>query len=133
MADAQVSLRSEVAVACRVLAAQRQGDFIWGHVSARDPDGRGAWIKAAGHGLDEIDDALVHLVDRDGAVLEGEGRRHREYPIHTEILAARPDVGAVVHTHAPNARIQVTTRAASRYQPPRASNSVARIQVYGGG
>jgi L-fuculose-phosphate aldolase len=25
-----------------------------------------------------------------------------EYPIHTEILAARPDVGGVVHTHAPS-------------------------------
>jgi ribulose-5-phosphate 4-epimerase/fuculose-1-phosphate aldolase len=34
-----------------------------------------------------------------GEVLAGEGPRHIEYPIHTEIMAARPEVGAVVHTH----------------------------------
>ncbi len=39
------------------------------------------------------------LVSPDGEVLAGDGPRHIEYPIHTEIMAARPDVGAVVHTH----------------------------------
>lgn len=92
----------QVAVGARVLASVGQGDLIWGHVSARDPDGRGAWIKAAGLGLDEIDASDVHLVDRTGDVLVGGGKRHIEYPIHTEVLAARPDVGAVVHTHASN-------------------------------
>lgn len=95
-------VRSAVASACHVLARAGQGDLIWGHASARDPDGRGVWLKAAGYGLDEIDASRVHLVDRQGHVLEGDGRRHMEYPIHTEILAARPDVGGVVHTHAPS-------------------------------
>jgi len=36
-------------------------------------------------------------------VLDGAGPRHIEYPIHTEIMAARPDVGSVVHTHSPAA------------------------------
>jgi ribulose-5-phosphate 4-epimerase/fuculose-1-phosphate aldolase len=103
MTDAAQQARAEVAIACRVLAALGQGDLIWGHVSARDPDGRGAWIKGAGYGLDEIDPSRVHLVDRAGEMLDGRGRRHIEYPIHTEIMAARPDVGAVVHTHATNA------------------------------
>ena len=39
------------------------------------------------------------LVSPGGEVLAGSGPRHIEYPIHTEIMAARPDVGAVVHTH----------------------------------
>ena len=43
------------------------------------------------------------LVGWEGEVLEGSGRRHAEYPIHTEILRARPDVQCVVHTHAPAA------------------------------
>ncbi|MPZ61397.1 MAG: class II aldolase/adducin family protein [Propionibacteriales bacterium] len=93
-------LRREVALGCRVLDREGQGDFIWGHVSARDPQGRGAWLKGAGLGFDEITSDDVILVDRDGGLLEGEGRVHFEYPIHTEVLAARPDVGAVVHTHA---------------------------------
>jgi ribulose-5-phosphate 4-epimerase/fuculose-1-phosphate aldolase len=91
--------RALVAAGCRVLGANGQNDWIWGHASVRDPDGRGVWLKAAGFGFEEIDDDRVLLVDRDGRVLEGEGRRPIEYPIHCEVLAARPDLGAVVHSH----------------------------------
>lgn len=92
-------LRSLVAQGCRVLAAADQGDLVWGHLSARDPHGRGSWMKASGLAFEEVGPDDVVLVDRHGAVLEGEGRRHAEYPIHLEIIAARPDVSAVVHTH----------------------------------
>ena len=34
--------------ASRALAAAGQGDMVWGHASIRDPDGRGAWMKAPG-------------------------------------------------------------------------------------
>ena len=73
-----------------------------GHASIRDPDGR-CWTKAAGWGLEEIDAEKVALVSPDGDVVGGSGPRHIEYPIHTEIMAARPDVGSVVHTHSPAA------------------------------
>ena len=43
------------------------------------------------------------LVSWDGEVLEGEGRCHVEYPIHTEVMRARDDVGSVIHTHSPAA------------------------------
>ena len=101
MIGARMGLREDVALGCRILGLEDQGDFVWGHVSARDPDGRGVWMKAAGLGFDEIGAEQVILVSWDGEVLEGEGRRHIEYPIHTELMRARPDVGAVVHTHAP--------------------------------
>jgi len=94
-------LRDQVALGCRILAGEDQGDFVWGHVSARDPEGRGVWMKAAGWGFEEIGRDQVILVAWDGSVLAGEGRRHIEYPIHTELMRARPDAGAVVHTHAP--------------------------------
>ena len=94
-------LRTEVALGCRILDLEGQGDLVWGHVSARDPHGRGVWMKAAGHGFDEIAAEHVILVSWDGDVLEGDDRRHVEYPIHTELMRARPDVDAVVHTHAP--------------------------------
>jgi L-fuculose-phosphate aldolase len=93
-------LRETVALGCRILGAEDQGDLVWGHVSARDPGGRGVWMKAATVGFEEVGPDDVLLVDRDGDVLEGEGRRHAEYPIHTEVMAAVPEVGAVVHTHA---------------------------------
>lgn len=94
-------LRAEVALGCRILALEDQGDFVWGHVSARDPEARGVWMKAAGLGFDEIGPDDVILVGWDGDVLAGTGRRHLEYPIHTELMRTRKDVGAVVHTHAP--------------------------------
>jgi ribulose-5-phosphate 4-epimerase/fuculose-1-phosphate aldolase len=84
----------------RALGAAGQGDLIWGHASVRDPDGQGAWMKAAGWGFDEIDAARVVLVSDSGEVIAGEGRRHIEYAIHTEVYKQRADVGAVVHTHA---------------------------------
>jgi len=95
-------IRDVVTLASRILAAAGQGDLVWGHASARDPGADGAvWIKAAGWGLEEVTPGRVQLVDAAGDVLSGDGPRHSEYPIHTEIMAARPDVGGVVHTHPP--------------------------------
>ena len=94
-------LRAQVALGCRILDDQDQGDLVWGHVSARDPGGRGVWMKAAGLGFDEIGPDDVILVSWEGEVLEGDRGRHTEYPIHTELIRARDDVGSVVHTHAP--------------------------------
>jgi L-fuculose-phosphate aldolase len=94
-------LREAVALGCRILALEDQGDFVWGHVSARDPDDRGVWMKASAFGFDEVRQEHVILVSWDGEVLEGTGRRHAEYPIHTQLMRARPDVLSVVHTHAP--------------------------------
>jgi ribulose-5-phosphate 4-epimerase/fuculose-1-phosphate aldolase len=84
---------------CRVLTTAGQSDMVWGHPSVRDPDGRGIWMKCSGWGFEEIDASRIVLVNTAGSVLAGSGPRHIEYPIHTEIMAARPEVGAVVHTH----------------------------------
>ena len=93
----------EVVRANRALAAAGQSDLIWGHASVRDPAGRGVWMKAAGWGFEEVTAERVVLVSDDGEVLAGTGARHIEYPIHSELMKRRPDVGAVVHTHGPSA------------------------------
>jgi L-fuculose-phosphate aldolase len=59
-------------------------------------------------------------------VLSGDGQRHSEYPIHTEIMAARPEVRAVVHTHPPHAvalaatgqPLRPVSHAANYFVPP---------------
>lgn len=84
----------------RALGAAGQTDLVWGHASVRDPRGRGAWMKASGWGFEEIAVDTIVLVSPDGEVLAGDGRRHIEYPIHTEVYRRRGDVGAVVHSHA---------------------------------
>jgi L-ribulose-5-phosphate 4-epimerase len=91
--------RSLIAAACRVLQAAGQGDMVWGHVSVRDADGRGVWVKGSGLGFDEVTEADCVLLSWTGEILAGSAGRHVEYPIHTELMAARPDVGGIVHTH----------------------------------
>lgn len=101
--NAQVTeVRADVALACRVLARAGQGDSVWGHVSARDPGGRGFWMKPARIGIEEARAADLLLVSLDGEVLAGRHPRHSEYPIHAELYRRRPEIGAVVHTHPPH-------------------------------
>ena len=101
--DTEEQLIAETAQANRALGAAGQSDMVWGHVSIRDPEGRGVWMKASGWSFEELTPDRVVLVTPDGEVLAGSERRHIEYPIHTEVLNARPDLNSVVHTHAPAA------------------------------
>lgn len=87
----------------QALGVAGHSDMVWGHASVRDPGGRGVWMKASGWAFEEITEERILLVSPDGDVLAGEGKRHIEYPIHTRIMAARPDVAAVVHSHAASA------------------------------
>ncbi|MGW2873811.1 MULTISPECIES: class II aldolase/adducin family protein [unclassified Kitasatospora] len=90
-----------VALGSRALAAAGHGDMVWGHLAVRDPDGRGVWMKSAGWGLEEITPERVLLVSWTGERLAGTGRVHLEHHLHTELMRARPDVRASVHTHSP--------------------------------
>ncbi len=90
-----------LAVGHRILAMEGHNDITLGHMSLRDPQGRGLWLKKARRGLDEIfdiDDFV--LIDFKGKMLESDGPCHSEWPIHTEIMKARADVNVVGHTHA---------------------------------
>jgi L-ribulose-5-phosphate 4-epimerase len=89
---------------CRILADDGQGDLIWGHVSARHA-GRPDHIlmKPAGIGLEEMADDTLISVDLAGERTSGDRPRHVEVFIHTEVMRAKPEVQAVVHTHPPHA------------------------------
>ena len=86
--------------AARILHMEGHGDLTLGHVSMRDPQGRGLWMKRATLGLEEISGDDFVLIDFDGQVLGGNGPRHAEWPIHSEIMLARPEINFVGHTHA---------------------------------
>jgi L-fuculose-phosphate aldolase len=90
----------KLARASRILELEGHGDLSLGHLSLRDPEGGGFWMKRNRIGLGEVlgpQDFI--LVDFDGQKIEGEGGRHSEWPIHSEILRLRPDVQVVVHSH----------------------------------
>jgi ribulose-5-phosphate 4-epimerase/fuculose-1-phosphate aldolase len=93
----------EIVTGCHILGTGDNGDPVWGHVSLRDDDGRGIWIKAGARGFDEVSGEDVILVDFDGHPESGTLVAPREYPIHTEMLRIRDDFQSVVHCHPPYA------------------------------
>lgn len=90
----------QLARACRILNMEGHGDVTMGHMSLRDPEGRGFWMKRAAIGLGEVRDAADFiLLDFDGNRLCGAGEVHIEWPLHGEIIRARADIDVVGHSH----------------------------------
>jgi L-fuculose-phosphate aldolase len=83
----------------RILELEGHGDMSMGHLSYRDPFGRGLWLKRGNLALSEVVGDDFILIDFDGKVLEGTGLLHLEWPLHAEIMLARPDVNVVGHSH----------------------------------
>lgn len=96
---------ADLARAHRVIAMHGHTNMTLGHLSWRDPEGRGFWLKSASIGLEEVTPDDFILVDFDGEVLRGDGRRHGEWPIHAEIYRARDDVDVVTHSHPHHATV----------------------------
>lgn len=96
-------LREQVAWSCRILALADQGDYTLGHVSARTIDGQHLLMKRYGLGLEEVTPDDILRLDLDGNILEGRGRAHLEYVLHSETYRVRPDVQSVIHSHPPHA------------------------------
>ncbi len=71
----------------------------FGHISARLPDDPELFLLAR-HSLGpraHPEDFLI--VDMKGRIVSGKGTIPGEYPIHLEILRARPDIGSIFHYH----------------------------------
>ncbi len=96
----------ELAVACRILEMEGHGSRMLGHMALRDPEGRGVWLKRAGLALSEVfDHRDFVLIDFDGKQLAGDGKRHSEWPIHTEIMKRRDDIFVTAHSHPFHGRV----------------------------
>jgi L-fuculose-phosphate aldolase len=95
-------VREELVQACRVLyAVKAAGDGLGGHLSAR-LDERRILIKprpVSWRGLQPQD---LIVIDFNGKRVDGAASERsavREWPIHAQIYAARPDVQCVLHAH----------------------------------
>ncbi len=95
----EAELRRRLTDACKILAMEGQGDAVWGHVTVRRPGAETFLMKPAWLGIEEVKPTDHLEVDLDGQVVRGRLKRHSEVFIHSEVLRARPDVCAVVHTH----------------------------------
>ncbi len=90
----------DLAIACRILEMEGHGSRTLGHLALRDPEGRGVWLKRSGLAFSEVfDHRDFVLVDFDGKQLAGDGKRHSEWPIHTEIMKRRDDINVTAHSH----------------------------------
>ena len=92
-------LRMQLAAATRLLVMEDILDYS-GHISVRAPGRDAFFIQAGIDPRAELTPDKLLLVDMDGNVLEGgPAKPPVELPIHLEILKARPDVAAVIHSH----------------------------------
>ncbi len=95
-----VLVREQIVAACKKLELSGLNRGTSGNVSCRENDH--FLITPSGVPVDEITPSRIVAVGYDGKVI-GIGKPSSEWHFHRDILQARPDIGAVVHTHAPYA------------------------------
>jgi L-fuculose-phosphate aldolase len=94
-------LRAMVIAACRELSARALTHGTSGNVSVRCDEVR-FLVSPSGMDYDGLQVEDIPLMDLDGRWF-GRRRPSSEWRFHRDILRARQDVGAIVHTHSPHA------------------------------
>ena len=97
-----------LALACRILAAEGHESGLAGQVTARAEKSDTWWTLEFGYGFDEATAGRMVLVDEDLKPLSG-GRPNPGVRFHVWIYRKRPDVRAILHTHAPYASALAAT------------------------
>ncbi|MCD6044090.1 MAG: class aldolase/adducin domain protein [Burkholderiales bacterium] len=100
--------REALAAACRILAAEGHESGLAGQVTARAEEPGTWWTLEFGYGFDEATPGRMVLVDEDLRPLSG-GRPNPGVRFHVWIYRQRPEVQAIVHTHAPHASALAAT------------------------
>jgi L-fuculose-phosphate aldolase len=95
-----LEVREELAHTLRLMAAGELVRGTEGNASARA--GELVAVSPTGLAYESLRADEVSLVTPEGLLVEGP-TPSVELPMHVAVLAARPDVGAVVHTHSPRA------------------------------
>jgi L-fuculose-phosphate aldolase len=91
-----------LAACCRILASEGHESGLAGQVTARADKPGTFWTLQFGYGFEEATAKRMVLVDEDLKPIKG-GRANPGVRFHVWIYNKRPDVQAIVHTHAPYA------------------------------
>lgn len=94
-------LRRSIVDGCRALTGRGLTSGTSGNISARR-DASGFFVTPTGMSYPELDPADISLVTFDGRWY-GRCRPSSEWRFHRDILASRGEIGAIVHTHSPQA------------------------------
>jgi len=100
--------REALAGACRILAREGHESGLAGQVTARADAPGTWWTLQFGYGFGEATSERMVLVDEDLQPLSG-GRPNPGVRFHVWIYRQRPDVKAIIHTHAPYASALAAT------------------------
>lgn len=93
-------LRQDIVAACRKLEADGLNRGSAGNVSVRSGDAM--LITPSAVGYDALEPGMLARMQIVGdASWEGPKKPSSEWRFHRDLLAARPDINAIVHTHAP--------------------------------
>jgi len=96
----QLSVPEALAAACRIIAGEGHESGLAGQVTARAEKSDTWWTLQFGYGFEEASPERMVLVDSDLKPLGG-GRPNPGVRFHVWIYRQRPDVNAIIHTHAP--------------------------------
>lgn len=107
-ASIRFSRREALALACRILAREGHESGLAGQVTARGESPGTWWTLQFGYGFEEATPERMILVDADLKPVEG-GRPNPGVRFHIWIYRQRPDVQAIIHTHAPYASALAAT------------------------
>jgi len=116
--EGSLSTEESLAACCRILAHEGHESGLAGQVTAR-AQGKNAtpgtfWTLQFGYGFEEATAERMVLVDEDLKPVSARGGGGRPNPgtrFHIWIYRKRPDVKAIVHTHAPHASALACTGA----------------------
>lgn len=89
-----------LAVSCRLMGMEGHEAGLAGQITSRDRES-GYWTLRFGLGFDEANSDDFIRVDQDLNTIEGEGMANPATRFHLWVYRARPDVGAIIHTHPP--------------------------------
>ena len=96
-------LKQQVADANKQLVAAGLVTLTWGNVSGIDRDSGLVVIKPSGVDYDALTPDNLVVVDLQGEVVEGDLRPSSDTATHLELYRNFSEIGAVVHTHSPQA------------------------------
>jgi len=105
---ARLAPREALAQACRILAREGHESGLAGQVTAIAERPGAWWTLQFGYGFEEATPERMVLVDEDLQPLAG-GRPNPGVRFHVWIYRKRPDVKAIIHTHAPYASALAAT------------------------
>lgn len=100
-AAADRTIRESIVLGCRELARRGLTYGKSGNISVRR-DERSFFVSPTGMAYESLIDEDIPLVDLEGRWF-GRRRPSSEWRFHRDILTARGEIGAIVHTHSPKA------------------------------